>query len=148
MNVFGFLHRWSALTFIQVLMLVCFSAGADEPAGPASPASAASTASTPSTAASSGASAVTAHFTSSGAWEHAGYNSDEIVYSVFIESQDDRILRCRTHMQGYFVNGGKKVRIEDQQLSTVFPRQRVQAGIWMDMDEASGAVYQVRCRPN
>jgi hypothetical protein len=80
-------------------------------------------------------------------WEHAGYNSDEIVYSVFITNRDTRILRCTTRIQGFYFNNGKKSSIADQQLSTVFPQQQVQAGIWLDMDEKSGAKYQVKCKP-
>lgn len=91
--------------------------------------------------------AAAAQFTSSAKWERAGYNSDEIVYTIFIDSQDSRILRCRTHMQGFYLNAGKKQSIADQQLSTVFPQQQVQAGIWMDLDEQSGATYEVHCKP-
>ena len=87
------------------------------------------------------------HFTSVASWSHAGYNNDEIVYTVLITSQDARILKCNTRMQGFYFVNGKKSLIADQQVSTVFPEQQVQAGIWLDMDEASGATYEVKCKP-
>jgi len=86
-------------------------------------------------------------FTSEARWETAGYNNDEIVYTILITSQDSRILRCNTRMQGYYLNAGTKTSIADQQISTVFPNQQVQAGIWLDMDQSSGSSYQVKCRP-
>lgn len=86
-------------------------------------------------------------FTSEANWTHAGYNNDEIVYTILITSQDTRILKCTTRMQGAYFNNGQKSSIADQQLSTVFPGQQVQAGIWLDMDQASGATYEVKCKP-
>ena len=89
----------------------------------------------------------TPQFVATGKWEHAGYNSDEIIYTVFIENRDSRILRCNVRMQGSFISNGKKSAITDRQVTTVFPQQQVPAGIWMDMDEASGASYDVKCKP-
>ncbi|MDR3416922.1 MAG: hypothetical protein P4L83_12115 [Nevskia sp.] len=86
-------------------------------------------------------------FTTEDKWERAGYNNEEVVYTILITNQDSRILRCSTHMQGYYFDQGKKTSIADQQLSTVFPAQQVKAGIWMDMDQPSGATYQVKCKP-
>ena len=79
-------------------------------------------------------------------WEHAGYNLDEIVYTVFITSHDDRILRCRTEVHGIYFNNGKKDEITDIQVSTLLPDKQVQAGIWSGLDEDSGATYKVSCR--
>jgi hypothetical protein len=103
----------------------------------------------PPASASAGASAATPspRFSTSAKWEHAGYNSDEIVYTIVIDNQDPRILRCRTRMRGFYFNDGKRQTIEDIQVSVVFPGQQVPAGIWMDMDEASGATYEVSCKP-
>ena len=79
-------------------------------------------------------------------WEHAGYNQDEIVYTVFITNHDTNILRCRTEVHGFYFNNGTKGEITDVQTSTVFPDKQVQAGIWSGMDEPSGATYKVSCR--
>lgn len=89
----------------------------------------------------------TPQFVAEEKWERAGYNNDEVVYSVYITNHDTRILSCTTKIQGFYLSNGKKSSIADQQLSTVFPDQQVQAGIWLDMDEKSGAKYQVNCKP-
>ncbi len=124
---------WLPLTIVG-LMAAAGSVCAEEPL-PGS-ASAAASAATPSP-----------RFSTSAKWEHAGYNSDEIVYTIVIDNQDPRILRCRTHMRGFYFNSGQRQTIEDIQVSVVFPGQQVPAGIWMDMDEASGATYEVSCKP-
>jgi hypothetical protein len=85
-------------------------------------------------------------FASQDRWEHAGYNQDEIVYTVFITSHEPNILRCRTEIHGFYFNNGQKGEISDVQVSTVFPDKQVQAGIWSGLDEASGATYKVSCR--
>jgi hypothetical protein len=105
----------------------------------ATPAMAAAVAApTPATAAS--------QFASQDRWEHAGYNQDEIVYTVFITNHEPNILRCRTEIHGFYFNNGQKGEISDVQVSTVFPDKQVQAGIWSGLDEASGATYKVSCR--
>jgi hypothetical protein len=86
------------------------------------------------------------HFASEDRWEHAGYNQDEIVYTVFITNHDPNILRCRTEVRGFYFNNGQKGEISDIQVSTVFPDKQVQAGIWSGLDEGSGATYKVSCR--
>ena len=86
------------------------------------------------------------HFASEDRWEHAGYNQDEIVYTVFITNHDPNILRCRTEVHGFYFNNGQKGEISDIQVSTVFPDKQVQAGIWAGLDEGSGATYKVSCR--
>ena len=88
----------------------------------------------------------TTQFASQDRWEHAGYNQDEIVYTVFITSHEPNILRCRTEIHGFYFNNGQKGEISDVQVSTVFPDKQVQAGIWSGLDEASGATYKVSCR--
>ena len=55
-------------------------------------AAAAAAAPTPATA--------TSQFASQDRWEHAGYNQDEIVYTVFITNHEPNILRCRTEIHG------------------------------------------------
>ena len=85
-------------------------------------------------------------FASQDRWEHAGYNQDEIVYTVFITNHEPNILRCRTEIHGFYFNNGQKGEISDVQVSTVFPDKQVQAGIWSGLDEASGATYKVSCR--
>ena len=89
---------------------------------------------------------VTSQFLSQDRWEHAGYNQDEIVYTVFITNHEPNILRCRTEIHGFYFNNGQKGEITDVQVSTVFPDKQVQAGIWSGLDEPSGATYKVSCR--
>ncbi len=91
----------------------------------------------------SGASAP--HYSSVDKWEHAGYNQDEIIYTVFITNHDSRILRCRTQIHGFYNNNGQKGEISDLQVTTVFPDAESQAGIWSGLDEPSGATYTISC---
>jgi hypothetical protein len=84
-------------------------------------------------------------FSSEATWETAGYNNEEIVYTIFVSNQDTRILRCSVRMKGSYFDKGHKVSIEDRQLATVFPDQKVQIGNWMGMDPKSGATYSVGC---
>ena len=80
-------------------------------------------------------------------WILAGYNNNEIVYTIIVTSQDSRIIRCTTDMQGFYFDNGTKETISDRQVTTILPNQPTQVGNWMDMDEKSGATYQVRCKP-
>jgi hypothetical protein len=86
-------------------------------------------------------------FTSEGKWELAGYNNDEVVYTVFVTSQDTRIIRCTTEIKGFYFENGTKMSIADRQITTVFPNQPTRVGYWMDMDQQSGATYAVKCHP-
>lgn len=86
-------------------------------------------------------------FVSEARWGMAGYNNNEIYYSVIVTNQDTRIIRCTTEIQGYYFENGTKFPISDRQLTTVFPNQPTQVGIWMDMDQSSGATYAVKCHP-
>jgi hypothetical protein len=106
----------------------------------------ASTAAGSPPASNTSAPATPSPFASEDRWEHAGYNQDEIVYTVFITNHDPNILRCRTEIHGFYFNNGQKGEISDVQVSTVFPDKQVQAGIWSGLDEPSGATYKVTCR--
>jgi len=86
-----------------------------------------------------------AQFTTDAKWETAGYNNDEIVYTILVTSHDSRIIRCTTSLQGSYYENGQKQTVSDRQLSTVFPDQQVQVGNWMGMDQQSGATYSVHC---
>jgi hypothetical protein len=86
-------------------------------------------------------------FVTEAKWAVAGYNNEEIVYTILITNRDTRILRCTTLLQGSYYENGKKLSISDRQSSTVFPDQQVQAGNWLGMDEKTGATYSVKCRP-
>ena len=84
-------------------------------------------------------------FVSEAKWGLAGYNNNEVYYTVFVTNQDKRILRCTTQIQGMYVSNGEKAGITDRQITTVLSDQPTQVGIWMDMDESSGATYSVKC---
>ena len=86
-----------------------------------------------------------AKFSTDAKWETAGYNNDEIVYTILVTSHDSRIIRCTTALQGSYYENGQKQSVSDRQLSTVFPDQQVQVGNWMGMDQQSGATYSVHC---
>ena len=86
-------------------------------------------------------------FLSEAKWVLAGYNSDEIVYTVFVTNQDPRIIRCTTEVKGFYFENGAKLSISDRQITTVFPNQPTRVGYWMDMDQQSGATYSVKCHP-
>lgn len=88
-----------------------------------------------------------AQFSSDGKWDLAGYNNDEVIYTIFIESHDPRILRCVIQLSGFYYENGEKHTVIDRQSDTVFPSQRVQAGNWQGMDKDSGATYSVKCHP-
>jgi hypothetical protein len=88
-----------------------------------------------------------ARFTTEAKWDTAGYNNDEIVYTIIVTSHDSRVIRCITSLQGSYYENGQKQSVSDRQLSTVFPDQQAQVGNWMAMDQQSGATYSVRCHP-
>lgn len=79
-------------------------------------------------------------------WEIAGYNSEEIIFSVVITSHDTRIIRCSTEIKGFYFENGEKHSVRDRQVSTVFPDQLVQVGSWTGMDKESGATHTTQCR--
>jgi hypothetical protein len=86
-------------------------------------------------------------FVSAAKWILAGYNNDELVYTVVVTSQDNRIIRCTTEVNGFYFEDGRKLTITDRQITTVFPNQATQTGYWMDLDKDSGAAYAVKCNP-
>jgi hypothetical protein len=90
---------------------------------------------------------VPAKFTASDRWIIAGYNNNEIVYTIIVANDDTRILHCTALMQGWYLDHGKRLPISDRQSATVFPNQPAELGNWMDMDQPSGATYSVKCRP-
>jgi hypothetical protein len=88
-----------------------------------------------------------ARFATEARWATAGYNNEEIIYTILVTNQDSRIIRCTTQIKGAYFDNGQKLSIEDRQVSTVFPSERTQIGNWMGMDQASGATYSVKCKP-
>ena len=88
-----------------------------------------------------------AQFSSEANWDLAGYNNDEVIYTIFITSRDSRIIRCTAVLDGFFYENGAKHSVSDRQSTTVFPQQRVQAGNWQGMDKESGVNYSVKCHP-
>jgi hypothetical protein len=84
-------------------------------------------------------------FDAEGKWDLAGYNNDEVIYTIFITNHDPRVIRCAVELKGFYFEDGEKHSVSDRQSSTVFPEQRVQAGNWQGMDEKSGATYSVKC---
>jgi hypothetical protein len=79
-------------------------------------------------------------------WVIAGYNDDEVIYSIIITNQDPHIIRCSTLLSGYYLENGAKHSISDRQGVTIFPGKQQSAGRWVGMDQASGATYKVTCR--
>jgi hypothetical protein len=108
------------------------------PAAPATP---------PAASVAQAAAADPPKFISEGRWLLAGYNNNELVYTILVTNQDVRIIRCTTDMQGFYFENGQKQSISDRQVTTVFPNQQTKVGNWMDMDQQSGATYTVTCKP-
>jgi hypothetical protein len=86
-----------------------------------------------------------AQFSSEAKWDLAGYNNNEVIYTIVITSLDLRIIRCTTDLKGFFYENGEKHTVSDRQSTTVFPQQRAQAGNWQGMDKQSGTTYSVKC---
>ena len=97
-------------------------------------------------AASADGTPAAARFVTDAQWKIAGYNNEEIIYTILVTSHDSRIIRCNTELKGSYYENGQKLSVADRQISTVFPDQQVQVGNWMGMDEKSGATYSVKCR--
>ncbi len=79
-------------------------------------------------------------------WVIAGYNDNEVIYSIIITNQDQRIIRCSTLLSGFYLDNGTRHAISDRQGVTIFPSKQSSAGRWVGMDQASGATYKVTCR--
>jgi len=88
-----------------------------------------------------------AKFSTTDKWLLAGYNNNELVYTIIVTNEDTRIIHCTALMHGWYYENGVKRPISDRQATTVFPNQPTQIGNWMDMDQQSGATYSVKCRP-
>ena len=143
--------RWPISCAVALLAAsVCVAENDDTPTVPPQPIRPLTAPAVPGPAASAAApvdnAKEPARFSAEAKWQHAGYNLDEIVYTITITSQDSRILRCRTEIKGFSVDNTKRSVITDLQVSTVFPDQQVQAGTWTGLDEKSGATYTVRCK--
>jgi hypothetical protein len=79
-------------------------------------------------------------------WVIAGYNDNEVIYSIIITNEDPRIIRCSTLLSGFYLDNGAKHAVSDRQGVTIFPGKQSSAGRWVGMDQASGATYKVTCR--
>lgn len=79
-------------------------------------------------------------------WVIAGYNDNEVIYSIVISNQDQRIIRCSTQLSGFYLENGIRHSISDRQGVTIFPGKQSSAGHWLGMDQSSGATYKVTCR--
>jgi hypothetical protein len=88
-----------------------------------------------------------AKYSATDRWLLAGYNNNEIVYTIIVSNEDTRVIHCTALMQGWYLENGKRLPISDRQSVTVFPNEPAQVGNWMDMDQQSGATYTVKCRP-
>ncbi|HTC52665.1 MAG TPA: hypothetical protein VK700_12080 [Steroidobacteraceae bacterium] len=79
-------------------------------------------------------------------WVIAGYNDNEVIYSIIITNQDQRIIRCSTLLSGFYLENGTRHSVSDRQGVTIFPGKQSSAGHWLGMDQTSGATYKVTCR--
>jgi hypothetical protein len=86
-------------------------------------------------------------FATQAQWDLAGYNNDEVVYTITIANQDVQTIHCVTDLQGFYYQDGEKHSVTDRQSVTILPQQRALAGNWQGMDKNSGATYSVKCRP-
>jgi hypothetical protein len=85
-------------------------------------------------------------YTVDASWVIAGYNDEEVVYSIIITNQDPRIIRCSTLLSGSYLENGTRHSVADRQGVTIFPGKQSSAGRWVGMDQTAGATYKVTCR--
>jgi hypothetical protein len=78
-------------------------------------------------------------------WVIAGYNDEEVIYSIIISNQDSRIIRCSTLLSGFYLENGTRHSVSDRQGVTIFPGKQSSAGRWVGMDQTAGATYKVTC---
>ena len=78
-------------------------------------------------------------------WVIAGYNDEEVIYSIIISNQDPRIIRCNTLLSGFYLENGTRHSVSDRQGVTIFPGKQSSAGRWVGMDQKAGATYKVIC---
>jgi len=148
-----------AVTATLVLLGWCALCAGDDAPAPVAPGAAAPRAQRPRQAAPVAAAAATSaaadpatpaaqpKFTTEAKWLLAGYNNNEVVYTIMVTNQDVMIIRCTAEMHGFYIEDGQKQTISDRQVSTIFPNQSAPIGNWMDLDESSGATYSVKCQP-
>jgi len=79
-------------------------------------------------------------------WVIAGYNDEEVIYSIIIANQDSGIIRCTTVLNGSYQENGARHSVSDRQSITLFPGRQSSAGTWVGMDQSAGATYKVTCR--
>jgi hypothetical protein len=82
----------------------------------------------------------------SASWVIAGYNDNEVIYSIIIANNDANVIRCTTLLSGYYLDHGTRHAVADRQSVTLFPGKQSSAGTWLGLDQASGASYKVTCR--
>jgi len=85
------------------------------------------------------------HYRVDASWVIAGYNDDEVIYSIIITNQDQRIIRCNTLLSGSYLENGTRHSVSDRQGVTIFPGKQSSAGRWVGMDQTAGATYKVTC---
>jgi hypothetical protein len=79
-------------------------------------------------------------------WVIAGYNDNEVIYSIVIANEDPNVIRCTTLLNGYYIDNGSRHEVSDRQSVTLFPGKQSSAGTWVGLDQAAGATYKVTCR--
>ena len=79
-------------------------------------------------------------------WVIAGYNDNEVIYSIIITNKAATVIRCTTLLSGWYLDKGARHAVSDRQSVTLFPGKQSSAGTWVGLDQASGANYKVRCR--
>lgn len=82
----------------------------------------------------------------SASWVIAGYNDNEVIYSIIIANNNANVIRCTTLLSGYYLDNGIRHAVADRQSVTLFPGKQSSAGTWVGLDQASGATYKVTCR--
>ena len=82
----------------------------------------------------------------SASWVIAGYNDNEVVYSIIITNNDANVIRCTTLLSGYYLDNGVRHAVSDRQSVTLFPGKQSSAGTWTGLDQTAGATYKVTCR--
>jgi hypothetical protein len=85
-------------------------------------------------------------YTVDASWVIAGYNDDEVIYSIIITNLDASIIRCSTLLSGSYLDNGTRHSVSDRQGVTIFPGKQQSAGRWVGMDQTAGATYKVTCR--
>jgi hypothetical protein len=82
----------------------------------------------------------------SASWVIAGYNDNEVIYSIIITNDDANVIRCTTLLSGFYLDSGTRHAVSDRQSVTLFPGKQSSAGTWVGLDQASGATYKITCR--